>query len=128
MSIKINNPKYYDRAWLLEQLDPAKVSRTYNGKTGCMCGCNGKYSYASTEARVKYAPSYVNDDEDVRPRAVAMACNKIRTFIEQHDDGQLSAFAEGKPFDRPTFYLSDNWVAVEENGRNTTVYFGKEEK
>ena len=25
--------------------DISRIARVYNGRIGCMCGCNGKYSY-----------------------------------------------------------------------------------
>ena len=26
-------------------MDISNIARVYNGKLGCMCGCNGKYTY-----------------------------------------------------------------------------------
>lgn len=29
----------------MSKLDINNIARVYSGKCGCMCGCNGKYSY-----------------------------------------------------------------------------------
>ncbi len=32
-------------------MDISNIVKVYNGKRGCMCGCNGKYSYTETVLR-----------------------------------------------------------------------------
>lgn len=72
------------------QVKPAAVTRAYNGKVGCMCGCLGTYSEPNT-------------------KATAMRINRLNKLLATQDYDAL--------------YVSDEWVSVERNGRNLTVYF-----
>ena len=56
----------------------ADVVKVYNGKIGCMCGCNGKYKVAT--AHREYADKnrgYAYDDEDISDRSVKIIFNKV---------------------------------------------------
>lgn len=47
------------------------VFKVYTGRTGCMCGCNGQYSYTNDGVALEGVnPEYVSVDED-SVRAIA---------------------------------------------------------
>ncbi len=56
-------------------LDISKIVKVYNGKLGCMCGCNGKYSYTADGAE-NYGPGYDVTDK-VNERSVRIIAKKI---------------------------------------------------
>lgn len=82
--------------------DKNKVLRSYNGKVGCMCGCLGRYDDANTVAtarRVKKLESFVGP---VRPDAA--------------NSGDAVSYSTEA-------FMGRRYVYLQENGRNTTVYF-----
>jgi hypothetical protein len=56
-------------------LDISKIVKTYNGKIGCMCGCNGKYSYTADGAE-NHGPGYDVTDS-INERSVRIMAKKI---------------------------------------------------
>jgi len=56
-------------------LDISKVVKVYNGRIGCMCGCNGKYSYTEDGAK-NYGPGYDVTDK-INERSVRIITKKI---------------------------------------------------
>lgn len=72
-----------------------KVIKVYNGKSGCMCGCNGTYSTTSVakENGIKEI-----EHTDVNDRRAKMMINKLvkdaRTQVEQHHGGIMCAYIE----------------------------------
>ena len=56
-------------------LDISKIVKVYNGKLGCMCGCNGKYSYTADGA-ANHGPGYDVQDK-VNERSVRIIAKKI---------------------------------------------------
>jgi hypothetical protein len=52
-----------------------KIVKVYNGRIGCMCGCNGKYSYTAKGA-VENGPGYDVTDS-VNERSVRIIAKKI---------------------------------------------------
>lgn len=91
------------------------VIRTYNGRSGCMCGCLGTYS--TTAAAVKREqeaqPDYLSlEHVDVRERSVKIAVNKINKAIDKKDPSLLVGECPGGEL----YYGIDNGI------RNTTVY------
>ena len=54
------------------------VTRVYNGKIGCMCGCGGKYStnpaYRETVGRER---GYAVSDDEVSERSVKIIAKKV---------------------------------------------------
>lgn len=56
-------------------LDASKVIKVYSGRQGCMCGCRGKYSYASAHADQR--PDYVRGDEGISDRSVKLIVGKL---------------------------------------------------
>jgi hypothetical protein len=56
-------------------LDISKIVKVYSGKWGCMCGCNGKYSYTEDGAK-NHGPGYDVSDS-VNERSVRIMAKKI---------------------------------------------------
>ena len=56
-------------------LDISKIVKTYSGKMGCMCGCNGKYSYTEDGAK-NFGPGYDVSDS-VNERSVRIIAKKV---------------------------------------------------
>lgn len=56
-------------------LNISKIVKTYSGKIGCMCGCNGKYSYTEHGA-VEDNPGYDVSDS-VNERSVRIIAKKV---------------------------------------------------
>ena len=56
-------------------LDISKIVKTYSGKRGCMCGCNGKYSYTEDGAK-NYGPGYDVTDS-INERSVRIIAKKV---------------------------------------------------
>ena len=51
------------------------IAKVYSGKMGCMCGCNGKYSYSARGA-VEASPGYDVSDK-VNERSVKIIAGKV---------------------------------------------------
>jgi len=73
----------------------ANVQKVYSGKPGCMCGCRGKYSYASG-----CEEGY---DDQVNERSVKILFNKV--------------------MNNPKHKIEDGIAFVETDTRNLVVYF-----
>ena len=56
-------------------LNVDKIVKVYNGRCGCMCGCNGKYSYTADGA-VNHGPGYDVTDA-VNERSVRIIAKKV---------------------------------------------------
>ncbi len=56
-------------------LNISKIVKVYNERIGCMCGCNGKYSYTEDGAR-NYGPGYDVTDS-INERSVRIIAKKI---------------------------------------------------
>jgi len=54
-----------------------KVFRSYNGKRGCMCGCNGKYSLPERPALADSS-----DESNISNRSVRIAVNKLNRTLD----------------------------------------------
>ena len=74
-------------------LDISKVVKVYNGKLGCMCGCNGKYSYTADGA-ANYGPGYDVSDK-VNERSVRILTKKILANPNVQYEGDY-AFVEDR--------------------------------
>ena len=119
----------------MEKITFEKVYKTYNGKAGCMCGCLGKYSLPSAdmiEEGNRRSGYCAYSEEDVKPRSVKIAISKVNKALEAYghkalfkDMGSFSVYE----YSLPGLYFAycDEWVSIEENGRNTTVYLKKED-
>jgi len=79
----------------------SNIVKTYSGRIGCMCGCQGKYSYTEDGAR-NFGPGY-NVEDSINERSVKIMARKVLT--------------------NPSVKYEDNYAYVEENGRIRVVYF-----
>lgn len=81
-------------------LDISKVAKVYNGKIGCMCGCNGKYSYNEGVSREDWQGA-------VSVRSVKIIAKKVMSDP------------------RANFDESSEYVFVEDRAKGTikVVYF-----
>ena len=77
------------------------VYKVYSGKTGCMCGCKGKYSYTAKGA-VDNSPGYDVSDS-VNERSVKI----ITTKVLKH----------------PKVKFEDGMAYVEQNGRTLVAFY-----
>ncbi len=84
-------------------LDISKITKVYNGKLGCMCGCNGKYSYTAQGA-AEDGPGY-DVTESINERSVRIIAKKVLA--------------------NPNNVYEDNVVYVEDRVRNRiqVIYF-----
>jgi hypothetical protein len=77
------------------------VYKVYSGKRGCMCGCNGKYSYTAKGA-VENGPGY-DVTNSINERSVKI----ITTKVLKHADK----------------VVEDGMAYVEQNGRIMVAFF-----
>ena len=56
-------------------LNVDRIVKVYNGRCGCMCGCNGKYSYTADGA-INHGPGYDVTDA-VNERSVRIIAKKV---------------------------------------------------
>lgn len=111
-----------------------QVKQSYNGRSGCACGCNGKYalpSHASLQAANKAVGYDAYDDSDVSDRKVKICLNKINDAIDKY--GPLTTKKHtvgiGDTYDYTAdgvwFCYTDSWVALDLYGRANTIYYNK---
>lgn len=74
-------------------LDISKITKVYNGRIGCMCGCNGKYSYTA-EGAVVDNPGYDVSDS-VNERSVRIIAKKVLANPNNVYEGNM-AYVEDK--------------------------------
>ena len=88
-------------------MDISNIVKVYSGKCGCMCGCNGKYSYTEDGAK-NFGPGYDVSDS-VNERSVKIIAGKVLR-------NPKADFSE-----------SDEYVFVEDRAANKiqVVYFKK---
>jgi len=82
-----------------------RVYTAYNGKVGCMCGCNGDYAYA--EQHREFASKnrgYVVTDDEISDSKVKRRYNAIKN----HKFG---------------FLVSDEYVYIEYGERCACIYY-----
>jgi hypothetical protein len=82
-------------------LDINKITKVYSGKRGCMCGCNGKYSYTARGA-VEHSPGYDVTDS-VNERSVKIIAKKVLS--------------------NPAVKYEDDYAFVETDSRIQVVFF-----
>lgn len=82
------------------------VLSAYNGKVGCMCGCNGDYAYneAKKDEGTKDRGYEVQDDE-LSDRKVKTRINRLLKLVEQKDYDDLDINLNG---DTKYIYLAKN--------------------
>jgi hypothetical protein len=90
-------------------VDISKVTRVYNGKFGCMCGCIGKYS-VNPEYReeVGQERGYDVGDDEVSERSVKIIAKKVLS--------------------NPNVVYNEDYAIVDDKatGRRQVVYFTKQ--
>jgi hypothetical protein len=74
-------------------LDISKIVKVYSGKLGCMCGCNGKYSYTEDGAK-NHGPGYDVLDK-VNERSVRIITKKVLSDPRVQFEGDY-AFVEDR--------------------------------
>lgn len=97
------------------------VVRSYNGRSGCMCGCNGKYTIApdvSLDLENELVGYEAYDENDVSERRVKIAVTKLNKYIAANGID----ISKPSPANGPIIW-TDEWVSLDLNGRTTTVYF-----
>ena len=87
-------------------MDISKIVKVYNGKCGCMCGCNGKYSTnPAYKEEVGAWRGYPVSDDECSERSVKIITKKVMM--------------------NPNKVFEDNYVYVEDKVANKiqVVYF-----
>lgn len=92
----------------MAKVDISNIVSVYSGKCGCMCGCNGKYSY--NPAHQEYAGKergYAVSGEDCSERSVKIIAGKV--------------------LNHPNVKYEEHWAYVEDRAANKhqVVYFKK---
>lgn len=93
-----------------------EVKLSYNGKSGCMCGCRGKYSLRSEDQieEQNEAVGYeAHDSSHVRPRAIKAAIRNINDAFDGLNNGMM--FRD--------IGRTEHCAWVDDGNRNTVVYF-----
>jgi hypothetical protein len=78
-------------------LNVDKIVKVYNGRIGCMCGCNGKYSYTADGAE-NFGPGYDVSDI-VNERSVRIIAKKVLSNPNVEFEGEY-AFVEDRVANR----------------------------
>ena len=75
--------------------DFSRIAKVYSGKRGCMCGCQGKYSYTQDGAD-KHGPGYDVQDM-VSERSVKIIAKKVINNPNTNwDESQEYCFVEDR--------------------------------
>jgi hypothetical protein len=116
----------------MEKITFNQITKTYNGKSGCACGCNGTYtipSHVAIEDANKAVGYNAYNADSVSDRRCKIALTKINKAIEEYGPlakldarGGYEHFGVNEDSNRVWFYYSDKFVAIEINGRSSTVY------
>lgn len=88
------------------QVDISNITRVYNGKIGCMCGCQGMYSInPAYKDHVSAERGYPVSDDECSERSVKIIAKKVSS--------------------NPNAVREDNYVYVEDRSRNRiqVVYY-----
>lgn len=87
-------------------LDISKIVKTYSGRIGCMCGCQGKYNYTQDGA-INHGPGY-DVKSSISERGVRIIAKKVLA--------------------NPNVQYEDNYAYVEDKKANRiqVVYFKRE--
>jgi CRISPR/Cas system-associated endonuclease/helicase Cas3 len=117
----------------MEKIAFENVRKSYNGRVGCTCGCNGKYtlpSRASVADANTAAGWEAYSESDVSDRRVKIALNKVNKAIEQYasqakktDENTYQYHGLDRDANHVWFCYSDCYAAIEVGNRCTTVYF-----
>ena len=98
-------------------IDFTKVKKSYSGKIGCMCGCNGTYQipeHVSIEDANK-AVGYEAFDKQSN-RSVKSTVTKMNKLIDWNRPDLANP-------DNRDMYVGEDYAFVETSGRCLTVWF-----
>jgi hypothetical protein len=119
----------------MQKINFEQIAKTYNGRTGCACGCNGKYtlpSHVSIEEANAATGWNAYDESDVSDRRAKIALNKVNKAIDEYgsraqrtSSGSYEFYGMNGDANRVWFCYSDSFVAIDVGNRATTVYFQK---
>lgn len=85
--------------------------KTYAGRPGCACGCNGRYSYRpETRELGGKDRGYEVDASEVRPRSVKATVDKINAAIRGE-------------FEIDSLIFDREFISVESGNKVWTAYF-----
>ncbi len=117
----------------MQKISFEQVRKTYNGRTGCACGCNGDYtlpSHVSIEEANKETGWNAYDEKSVSDRRAKIALTKVNKAIEEYghlakDNGRgaFEYYGLNGDANRVWFCYSDSFAAIDVGNRATTVYF-----
>jgi len=96
------------------------VKKSYNGRPGCMCGCNGTYtlpSHVSVKEANKATGWDAYNSDDVSDRRVKLALNKVNKALELW--GEL----DKNEREARGLYVYDFGAFYETDNRVNAVYF-----
>jgi hypothetical protein len=110
-----------------------QVQKTYNGRTGCACGCNGDYtlpSHVSIEEANAATGWNAYSESDVSNRRAKIALSKVNKAIDKYGhkavktgSGAFEYYGTNEDAKEVWFCYSDSFVAIDVGNRATTVYF-----
>lgn len=89
-----------------------RILKAYNGRVGCMCGCNGNYAYPTTitPAEIQAHQGWCPSDEDYNDNAVKLRIGRIENLINTGAATEVN--------------ITDQYIYVEYgNNRCFAVYF-----
>ena len=109
-----------------------QITKTYNGRVGCACGCNGTYTLPShvsiDDANAKTGWN-AYDESSVSDRRAKIALTKINNAIDKYGplaqadgSGDFEYFGLNENAERVWFCYSKSFVAINIGNRATTVH------
>lgn len=105
------------------QINFNDVSRTYNGKQGCMCGCLGRYTspeHIDIDKENAREGWRMHREEDVSNRRAKIAVSKVNKALvmseDELDDNGIDVMVSDN------FPGKGSWASIGCNGRTTAVY------
>lgn len=120
----------------MQKISFDQIKKTYNGRVGCACGCNGDYtlpSHISIDAANAETGWKAYNEDNVSDRRAKIALSKINKAIDKYGPqatlDELGEYCEyfgvNEDANRVWFCYSKNFVAIDIGNRATTVYFAK---
>lgn len=111
----------------MQKISFDQIRKTYNGRSGCACGCNGNYTIPShVPLDVANAATGYNayDEDDVSDRRAKIALSKVNKAIDTY--GPLAKLDDRGNYEYSGrdvwFCYSKTFVAIDLGNRATTVY------
>lgn len=112
----------------MQKITFEQVRKSYNGRTGCACGCNGDYtlpSHVSIEEANAQTGYNAYDESDVSDRRVKIALSKVNKAIDEFGSMAKPTSTGSMEYisNDVWFCYTDSFVAIDRGNRATTVYF-----